>query len=194
MKKIIKGLAIMGVMTLCVIGINTACNANLYAGDLFNNQMEQIYNEGEAYRRHIAKKQVNTQIKAEKAYPIPEVNNFMERKTIHEWTKRWDSANKACYVYVFIGEKCIGYFVSNGKPASTQSYLIPESYDLYDVSRSSTHMVKQAMDIDGTYGANNPGYRMFLASGQAIEVSGYQTSVVYSDAPIPSLSSTCLGK
>lgn len=192
MKKFIKGITLWLMLTLCVTMI-TSCN-ELYAGDYYSDtETRNTWAEGETYRRHIASKQVETQAKAEAAYPVPEVYNFMERKTIYEWSKRWDTPNKPCYVYVFIGESCIGYFISNGKPASTQSYLLPESYDLYDVSRSGTHMEKQAMDIDGTYGANNPGYRMFLASGQAVEFSGYQVSTIYSDSPIPAISTKCLG-
>lgn len=192
MRKFLKGLFAWSILSVCVM-IGTSCS-ELFANDGWSSGMSNTYSEGENYRKRIATKQVETQSRAETAYPVPEVYNFMERKTIYEWTKRWDTPNKACYVYVFIGEKCVGYFVANGKPASTQSYLLPETYDLYDVSRSGTHMEKQAMDIDGTYGANNPGYRMFLASGQAIEVSGYNVSVIYSDSPVPTLSNNCLGQ
>ena len=128
------------------------------------------------------------------AYPVPKVNNFLERKIITDWAKRWDVPNKPCYCYVFVGEKCIGYFITNGKPASTQSYLIPEQIDTHYTSGNQGHDMMQSPDIDGTFGNNNPGYRMFLASGQAIEVSGYNMSMIYSDSPVSALSQTCLGK
>lgn len=185
-------------MAWCVVALCAqfiSCGV-AYANDSFtsNSRKSKAYRDGEQYRIETALTQVETQTNAVTAYPTPRVTNFMERKTITEWTKRWDTPNKPCYVYAFVSGTCIGYFVSNGKPASTQSYLLPEEYDLFDVSRSGTHMNKQAMDIDGTYGSNNPGYRMFLASGQAIELSGYNVSVIYSDSPVPALSSTCLGK
>lgn len=144
--------------------------------------------------RNLAEIQNDIMVDAFTAYPVPKVDNFLERKIITDWAERWDVPNKPCYCYVFVGEKCIGYFVTNGKPASTQSYLIPEEIDIYFTSGASTHEMMQSPDIDGTFGDNNPGYRMFLASGQAIEVSGYNMSMIYSDSPVPALSQTCLGK
>lgn len=120
------------------------------------------------------------------AYPTPTVQNFMERRTITEWTKRWDTPNKPCYCYIFIGSAPIGYFVTNGKPASTQSYLIPETYweDGHDLGEFNGEVQVESPDLDGTYGTNNPGYRFFLANGAAVECSGAMVSCVYSDMPL----------
>ena len=117
--------------------------------------------------------------KALTTYKIPVCGYFLERKTITDWTKRWDKPDIVCYSYFYIGSTCIGYFITHGKPASTQSYLIPES--IPDSGR-------QSIDVDGTYGTNNPGYRFFLANGTAVECSGAMVSCVYADAPL-SLSS-----
>lgn len=110
------------------------------------------------------------------AYPVPLTGNFLERKTLYDWTKRWDKPDIVCYTYFFIGSNCIGYFITHGKPASAQSYLLPEKYS-YNYNRESP-------DVDGTYGTNNPGYRFFLADGTAVECSGAMVSCVYSDAPL----------
>lgn len=120
------------------------------------------------------------------AYPTPRVNNFVERKTITEWTKRWDKASVVTYCYVFIGSAPIGYFVTNGKPASTQSYLIPETRveSGHDLGEAYGDMIVESPDLDGCYGANNPGYRFFLANGTAVECSGAMVSMIYSDAPL----------
>lgn len=120
------------------------------------------------------------------AYPTPQVKNFVERKTITEWTKRWDKPSVVTYCYVFIGAAPIGYFVTNGKPASTQSYLIPENIAEggHDLGESYGEMLVESPDLDGTYGANNPGYRFFLANGTAVECSGAMVSMIYSDAPL----------
>ena len=119
------------------------------------------------------------------AYPTPQVNNFVERKTITEWTKRWDKPSVVTYCYVFIGSAPIGYFVTNGKPASTQSYLIPETVaELHDLGEAYGDMLVESPDLDGCYGANNPGYRFFLANGTAVECSGAMVSMIYSDAPL----------
>ncbi len=120
------------------------------------------------------------------AYPTPSVQNFVERKTITEWTKRWDKTSVVTYCYVFIGSAPIGYFVTNGKPASAQSYLIPETIweGGHDLGESWGEVQKESPDLDGCYGANNPGYRFFLANGTAVECSGAMVSMIYSDAPL----------
>ena len=119
------------------------------------------------------------------AYPTPQVNNFIERKTITEWTERWDKPSVVTYCGVFIGSAPIGYFVTNGKPASTQSYLIPETVaELHDLGEAYGEMLVESPDLDGCYGANNPGYRFFLANGTAVECSGTMVSMIYSDAPL----------
>ena len=115
------------------------------------------------------------------AYPVPLTGNFLERKLLYDWTKRWNVPDAVCYVYIFIGSNCIGYFITHGKPASTQSYLLPENIAY---SSSSSTEERQSPDVDGTYGTNNPGYRFFLANGTAVECSGTMVSCIYSDAPL----------
>ena len=136
-----------------------------------------------SYQQEQAQKQNLTS--AVTAYPTPQVNNFVERKTITEWTKRWDKPSVVTYCYVFIGSAPIGYFVTNGKPASTQSYLIPETVaESHDLGEYYGDMLVESPDLDGCYGANNPGYRFFLANGTAVECSGAMVSMIYSDAPL----------
>lgn len=120
------------------------------------------------------------------AYPTPRVNNFVERKTISEWVKRWDKPSVVTYCYVFIGSAPIGYFVTNGKPASTQSYLIPETImeNGHDLGEHLGEALVESPDLDGCYGSNNAGYRFFLANGTAVECSGAMVSMIYSDAPL----------
>lgn len=142
------------------------------------------WDKGQVNRQKTAREQVENLQKAMTAYPTPQMSNFLERKTISEWAKRWDKPSILTYCYIFIGQNCIGYFITNGKPASTQSYLIPEDYDIYDTTKSSYHMTRQAPDLDGTYGTNNAGYRFFLANGTAVECSGTMVSCVYADAPL----------
>ena len=119
------------------------------------------------------------------AYPVPNVQNFLERKTVSEWVKRWDKPSILTYCYIFVAQNCIGYFITNGKPASSQSYLIPEDYVEKDRGQyGSGNVVRQSPDLDGTYGTNNAGYRFFLANGTAVECSGAMVSCVYADAPL----------
>lgn len=129
------------------------------------------------------------------ATPIPEVTHFQERKTIAKWVETWDKPSLPCYVYLYSYGVCIGYYVSNGKPASTQSYLIPEeSFQRVKSAEGYTSTVMtQAPDLDGTYGNNNPGIRFFTASGVAVEWAGAGATYLYSNAPIKTLNVPLLG-
>lgn len=134
--------------------------------------------------------------RAAEATPIPQVTNFLERKTIAKWVETWDKPSVPCYVYLYSYGVCVGYYVSNGKPASTQSYLIPESsyQRLLSNDNYSVHTMAQAPDLDGTYGTNNPGIRFFTAGGIAVEWAGAGATYLYSNAPIKTLNVPLLGE
>jgi hypothetical protein len=136
-------------------------------------------------RETVKASQVQNNANALTTYPTPIVKNFLERKTVSEWVKRWDQPSVLTYCYIFIGQNCIGYFITNGKPASANSFLIPEDYVERDGGQcGGGNVVRQSLDLDGTYGSNNPGYRFFLANGTAVECSGTMVSCVYADAPL----------
>lgn len=140
-------------------------------------------------RQQTKQDQVSVQSRALAAQPVPQVNYFLERKTVAKWTERWDKPSVACYVYLISQGQFIGYYVSNGKPVSTQSYLIPED----KIEYAGSAQVRQAQDIDGTYGSNNPGIRFFTASDVAVEYGGSNFSYLYSDAKL-NINVPCLGK
>lgn len=121
------------------------------------------------------------------AVPVPVVTNFTERKTIARWTERWDKPSVVTYVYLISYGNILGYYVCNGKPASTQSYLIPETKweDGHDLGEYYGEVQVEAQDIDGTYGTLNPGIRFFTAEGTAVEWGGSGATYLYSDAPLP---------
>lgn len=112
------------------------------------------------------------------ATPIPTISYFQERRTIAKWAERWDKPSVPCYVYILSYGTIVGYYISDGKPSSTQSYLFPE------VAYYSSGAVLPTQDIDGTYGSNNPGIRFFTADGAAVEVGG-NIGYIYSDVPLP---------
>ena len=124
---------------------------------------------------------------AAEAVTIPQVSYFQEKRTIANWAKRWDTPNLPCYVYLVSFGTIIGYYVTDGKPASTRSYLMPEENIISDPygSRDAGGQAVSAPDIDGTYGENNPGIRFFTAEGTAVEWAGSGASYIYSDAPLP---------
>ena len=125
----------------------------------------------------------DSESQALRVVPIPEVSYFNERKTIAEWTKRWDKPSVVTYVYLISYGNILGYYVCNGKPASIQSYLVPET--TMDRASSVGYHDKEVMDIDGTYGTLNYGIRFFTAEGTAVEWGGMGATYLYSDAPLP---------
>jgi len=132
--------------------------------------------------RDIAEKAQEESAKiAAEAVPIPVVSYFQEKRTIAKWAERWDKPSVATYVYLVSFGKILGYYVADGKPASTRSYIMPEEAL---AGFSSDSSVLSQPDIDGTYGDNNPGIRFFTAEGVAVEWAGDGASYLYSDALI----------
>ena len=125
---------------------------------------------------------------AQQAIPTPMVRNFIERKTVNEWVRRWDTPMIITYVYLFANNQCIGYFVCDGKPASSRSYLEPE--ERYYANGATL----QTPSLDGCYGEDLPGVVFFTSDGTAIAWLGSTANVLFSDAPLPTLSSIALGK
>jgi hypothetical protein len=137
------------------------------------------YSDAEIVRREVNRWSAEAQMKAQSSIAVPEINYFQERRTIAKWAKHWDRPSAACYVYLISYGQIIGYYVSDGKPASTGSFLTPEY-----TREPSTDAQMQLPDIDGTYGTNNPGIRFFTASGIAVEWGGAGAAYIYSDVPL----------
>jgi hypothetical protein len=136
--------------------------------------------DAEKVRRIANNQSTQAQLAAQYAVAVPDLSYFQERRTIAKWAKHWDKPSAACYVYLISYGTIIGYYVSDGKPASTGSLLTPE-YRREEGTQSSQ---QQLPDVDGTYGTNNPGIRFFTASGIAVEWAGSMASYIYSDVPL----------
>lgn len=145
-----------------------------------------VVKENTPTRSDMAQQQ-EMQQQARATVPIPDVSYFQEKRTIAKWAERWDKPSIPCFVYLISFGRIIGYYVTDGKPASTRSYLFPEQNIQHDVDLGEGwgDMLVQAPDIDGTYGENNPGIRFFTAEGTAVEWAGEGASYIYSDTPLP---------
>lgn len=132
--------------------------------------------------KQVQQEQIQFENQAMQSVPVPNVSYFQERRTVSKWFERFDKPNVVTYVYLISYGNFIGYYVADGKPASTRSYLTPEDrvLDWY-----TNDPVISAPDIDGTWGTNNPGIRFFTAEGTAVEWGGDGASYLYSDAPLP---------
>lgn len=91
-------------------------------------------------RQQTKQDQINVQARALAVQLVPDVSYFLERKTVAKWTERWDKPSVVCYVYLISQGQFIGYYISDGKPVSTQSYLIPED----KIEYSGSSIVRQA--------------------------------------------------
>jgi hypothetical protein len=137
-------------------------------------------NDAEKARQRANRDSTNAQLAAQTAVAVPSLSYFQERQTIARWAKHWDRPSAACYVYLVSYGTIIGYYVSDGKPASTGSLLTPE----YRREPGTNDAVQQLPDVDGCYGTNNQGIRFFTASGIAVEWAGEGASYLYSDVPL----------
>jgi len=117
------------------------------------------------------------------AVQVPQLQHFPERKTIARWATTFDVPEITCYIYLINYGNIIGYYVTNGKPASTQSYLTPSME--YAPGGSTGSRDKELPDIDGCYGENQPGVRFFTASGVAVEWGGSGATYLFSTQKLP---------
>jgi len=143
-----------------------------------------IFEESEAtkVRREAERQTVEVQAIAQTTIPVPNLSYFQERRTIARWATHWDRPDAACYIYLISYGSIIGYYVADGKPSATTSYLTPEFRE-ETVGSGGVRNIPLP-DTDGTYGDNNPGIRFFTASGIAVEWAGMGATYIYSDAPL----------
>ena len=151
------------------------CIAFLFSGCDSESRQDKV-------RREVNEMSAVIQNSAQQAVGIPNLSYFQERRTVAKWARHWDKPSAACYVYLISYGTIIGYYVSDGKPASTGSFLTPEYREELMYGGGSRNI--QLPDIDGCYGTNNQGIRFFTASGIAVEWAGSGASYIYSDTPL----------
>ena len=139
------------------------------------------YSSAEQARRRAASDAVQAQTAAQASVTVPLLTYFQERRTVAKWATHWDKPSAECYVYLVSYGTIIGYYVSDGKPAATTSYITPTAR-ITGVPSAPIH--EFLPDLDGTFGDNNPGIRFFTASGIAVEWGGQGATYIYSDAPL----------
>jgi hypothetical protein len=159
MKKILMGL---GVLIILIISLTAATCDYEESSTSKNNRTNE----------NIAQKAITST-------PVPQVEYFLERQTVAKWFQAWDQPDQISYVYVWMYGNPVGYYVVNGKPVSTRSYLTPE--EQYYMNGA----VLQTPSLDGTYGLDNIGWHFFDASGVAVAVEGPGASILFTNAKLP---------
>ena len=114
------------------------------------------------------------------AVPVPIIKTAQERKMVAKRALRFDVENKMGYVYLEDNGIILGYYSIIGKVASLRSYLNPVD-KVWNPSSSSPVVVENA-DIDGTYGENVAGIFFFTDNDVYVEWNG---QYLYADQPLP---------
>jgi hypothetical protein len=122
-----------------------------------------------------------------KKVPVPDLTAAQEREMIARRALLFNTDHKIGYVYVFIAGSStpLGYYVTNGKVASLNSFLVPQQ-TVANYGEHGGAVVLEDADIDGTYGNNIEGVFFFTDNNIYVEIPtngcmGY----LYADQPLP---------
>ena len=148
-----------------------------------------------AYQSDSAKTEA-TQETVQKAVPIPQINQSIERQNISKRATTFDVQNKTSYIYLIDYGKVMAFYTITGKVSSLNSYLTP-SEQLVDGSGEPCTNVRSgggssadswepcyavsSPDIDGAYGDNADGVFFFTTDGAYVEWKG---NYMMSDQPL----------
>lgn len=119
--------------------------------------------------------------------PTPRLEDSLERKNVVKRAELFNKDDKITYIYLINFGNIVAYYTAKGKISSLSSYLVPEdqlvNYEGKQCSYSYSNecYVKQAPDIDGTYGGNREGIFFFTTEGVYVEWTG---DFLMSDQPL----------
>mgnify|MGYP006298774791 CR=1 FL=1 len=121
--------------------------------------------------------------RARRAYPTPQVDEFLTRRNVVKWMERMDQPGKIFYIYVMSDVGTIThYFVAEYRPVSVATYLTPTQRV---IDRYEGDVVVNSPALDGTYygsGGASDQYFFFDAETDAlIELKGM--NYIVSDQP-----------
>lgn len=121
--------------------------------------------------------------RANKAVPVPQLNNFLSREAVAKQIKRLDEKGKLFYVYLLADNgQQIGYYISNTRPVATCTLLTP-SEEL--IVSSYGNSVMRTPGLGGTYSPNPSCNSVFFFDAETdtyIEIAGLNYFV--SDQPL----------
>ena len=119
---------------------------------------------------------------------VPQMRNFLTRKTIAEWLKRQDVANRPSYIYVFtMGSRTpLGYFVAKSRPVNICTSITPPKRE-YSVMGSGPNPLGPAPALDGVYYAGsgcNQWYFFDAETNGLVELTTDIFGIFSSDVPL----------
>lgn len=123
--------------------------------------------------------------KAQKQVPVPQVNNYLTRKTVAKWMKRQDTPSKMYYIYIFADTgNVIGYYTAQSRPVNICTFLTPPNREVH-VSGSGANPLGRAPALDGVYygeGSCNQWYFFDAETDAMIEITGL--NFISTDQPL----------
>lgn len=121
--------------------------------------------------------------RANRAVPVPQLNNFLSREAVAKQIKRLDEKGKLFYVYLLADNgQQIGYYVSNTRPVATCTLLTPAEEQ---VGNGNGANVMRTPGLGGTYSPNPSCNSVFFFDAETdtyIEIAGLNYFV--SDQPL----------
>jgi hypothetical protein len=127
--------------------------------------------------------------------PTPMLDDSLERKNVIRRAELFNKSDKISYIYLINFGNVVSYYTVKGKVSSLSSYLVPEDQvikwngEQCDWSNSDSCYIRQAPDIDGTYGENREGIFFFTTEGVYVEWTG---DFLMSDQPLKIRGNTSL--
>lgn len=125
--------------------------------------------QSQANREKAAENRADVMSRAQEAQPVPNVNNFVNRKAVAEYMKRMDDPNKTFYVYITsMTGKVMGYYVTRTHPISICSLMTPPDQE---VDSHGTDLVMSAPTLNGLYANGADGcdhYYAFTADSDTL--------------------------
>ena len=135
--------------------------------------------------------QTNLMEKAQKAVPVPEVNNFQTRKMVAKWMRRMDEPSKEFYCYLMASNgQIVHHFVTNGRPISAGSFMTPPKKEYSVGGGTGPNPLGPAPALDGVYygqgsSAGTARFAFDAATDAYFEVAGVGNFVmIITDQPL----------
>lgn len=158
------GIIVMAIMLVAVTTIG--CQTSKTAAEEGSEKNEELMKE------------------AQSKVPVPEVDNFLTRKTVAKWMERQDQPTNTFYVYLYADTgNLIGYYVAQSRPVNICTFLTPpQKIDHNDMDRD---FLRKAPGLDGVYyGGNACDQHYFFDAETDAMVEISDVSYVTTDQPL----------
>ena len=108
--------------------------------------------------------------------PVPQIDNFLTRRSIAKWMERNDDPSKIFYVYIIADTgNILGYYTASSRPVNFATFLTPPDKVERTSSSSVGRVLRQAPGADGVYYGEGNGDNWFFFDAESdalVEIVG----------------------